>query len=123
MLGSNQSFLDGFRISLFITLYREIECRPFLQRLVTKHFFISRTAFVRVKSGLDGKILIGFADRRKASYDLDKVCGRKDATTGRNLWWISIPGAEEPDLSILLKNLNPPGTGKKKKKGDGPSRR
>ncbi|HPT47690.1 MAG TPA: hypothetical protein PLM07_17565, partial [Candidatus Rifleibacterium sp.] len=44
-------------------------------------------------------------------------------TTGRNLWWVSIPGAEEPDLSILLKNLNPPGTGKKKKKTDGPPRR
>ncbi len=69
------------------------------------------------------KILISFIDRRKVTYDLDKVCGRKDATTGRNLWWVSIPGAEEPDLSILLKNLNPPGTGKKKKKGDGPPRR
>ncbi|MDD3147342.1 MAG: regulatory iron-sulfur-containing complex subunit RicT [Candidatus Riflebacteria bacterium] len=69
------------------------------------------------------KILIGFIDRRKASYDLDKVMGRKDATTGRNLWWVSIPGAEEPDLSILLKNLNPPGSGKKKKKSDGPPRK
>ncbi|HPW60222.1 MAG TPA: hypothetical protein PLK58_16355, partial [Candidatus Rifleibacterium sp.] len=69
------------------------------------------------------KILISFIDRRKVTYDLDKVCGRKDATTGRNLWWVSIPGAEEPDLSILLKNLNPPGTGKKKKKGDGPPRK
>lgn len=65
------------------------------------------------------KILLGFADRHKAYYDLDKVCGRKDQTTGRNLWWVSIPDAEEPDLGILLKNLNPPGSGKKKKKGEG----
>lgn len=64
------------------------------------------------------KILLGFADRHKAYYDLDKVCGRKDQTTGRNLWWVKIPGNEEPDLSILLKNLNPPGSGKRKKKND-----
>ncbi len=80
----------------------------------------AETARVMDINYITRKIMVGFPDRRKATYELDKVCGRKDQTTGRNLWWISIPGAEEPDLGILLKNLNPPGTGKKKKKGDGP---
>jgi cell fate regulator YaaT (PSP1 superfamily) len=69
------------------------------------------------------KILLGFGDRRKAYYDLEKVNGRKDQATGRNLWWISIPGEAEPDLSILLKNLNPPGSGKRKKKPEGAPRK
>lgn len=79
----------------------------------------SETARVMDINYITRKILLGFADRHKAYYDLDNVCGRKDQTTGRNLWWINIPGGEEPDLSILLKNLNPPGSGKKKKKGEG----
>jgi cell fate regulator YaaT (PSP1 superfamily) len=69
------------------------------------------------------KILLGFPDRRKAYYDLSVVHGRKDSVTGRNLWWIQLPDEEEPDLSILLRNLNPPGSGKKKKKSDSPSKR
>ncbi|GAB4271113.1 MAG: hypothetical protein Kow0029_08430 [Candidatus Rifleibacteriota bacterium] len=63
------------------------------------------------------KILIGFADKRKTYYDLDVVHGRKDSVTGRNLWWIQKQDEDEPDLSILLRNLNPPGSGKKKKSG------
>ena len=62
------------------------------------------------------KMLLSYPDRRKAYFDLDVVHGRKDRVTGRNLWWIQLPGEEEPDLSVLLKNLNPPGTGKKKKR-------
>jgi len=62
------------------------------------------------------KVLLGFADRRKNYYDLKAVQGRKDQVTGRNLWWIQLPGESEPDLTLLLKNLNPPGSGKKKKK-------
>ncbi len=62
------------------------------------------------------KLLLGFMDRRKVSYDLSVMHGRKDSATGRNLWWIQEPGEEEPDLSILLRNLNPPGSGKNKKK-------
>lgn len=83
----------------------------------------SETARVMDINYITRKILIGYFDRRKAYFDLDKVCGRKDQTTGRNLWWISIPGAEEPDLSLLLKNLNPPGTGKKKKKNENAPRK
>ncbi|MGM0600124.1 MAG: PSP1 domain-containing protein [Candidatus Rifleibacteriota bacterium] len=64
------------------------------------------------------RILLGFSDRRKAYYQLDVIHGRKDSATGRNLWWIQMPEEEEPDLSILLRNLNPPGSGKKKKKSD-----
>lgn len=65
------------------------------------------------------KILLSFPDRRKNHYSLDQVKGRKDQATGRNLWWISLPGEEgEPDLSVLLRNLNPPGSGKKKKKSE-----
>ena len=64
------------------------------------------------------KVILSFADRRKATYNLDDICGRKDATTGRNLWWVKAESEEEPDLSVLLKNLNPPGTGKKHKKSD-----
>jgi cell fate regulator YaaT (PSP1 superfamily) len=64
------------------------------------------------------KILLGFPDRRKSYYDLDVVHGRKDSTTGRNLWWIQLADEPEPDLTLLLRNLNPPGSGKKKKKGD-----
>jgi cell fate regulator YaaT (PSP1 superfamily) len=64
------------------------------------------------------RILLGFSDRRKSYYQLDVVHGRKDSATGRNLWWIQMPDEEEPDLSILLRNLNPPGSGKKKKKSD-----
>jgi cell fate regulator YaaT (PSP1 superfamily) len=62
------------------------------------------------------KLLLSYPDRRKAYFDLEVVHGRKDKVTGRNLWWIQQEGEEEPDLSVLLKNLNPPGTGKKKKK-------
>ncbi|PKL48067.1 MAG: stage 0 sporulation protein [Candidatus Riflebacteria bacterium HGW-Riflebacteria-2] len=82
----------------------------------------SETARVMDINYITSKILLGFADRRKAHYSLDQVSGRKDQTTGRNLWWISLPGEGEPDLSILLKNLNPPGSGKKKKKTDAPPR-
>ncbi len=64
------------------------------------------------------KVILSFADRRKATYNLDDICGRKDATTGRNLWWVKAESEEEPDLSVLLKNLNPPGTGKKHKKSE-----
>lgn len=64
------------------------------------------------------KILLGFPDRRKAYYDLSVMHGRKDPTTGRNLWWIQLPDEAEPDLTMLLRNLNPPGSGKKKKKGE-----
>lgn len=64
------------------------------------------------------KIVIGFADKRKATYSFDDIRGRKDNSTGRNLWWIKLDGEGEPDLSVLLKNLNPPGTGKKKRKYD-----
>jgi len=81
----------------------------------------AETARVMDINYITSKILLGFADRRKNHYSLDQVKGRKDQATGRNLWWISLPGEEEPDLSILLKNLNPPGSGKKKKKGDSDS--
>ena len=64
------------------------------------------------------KVIIGFADKRKATYNLDDIRGRKDNSTGRNLWWVKTDGENEPDLSVLLKNLNPPGTGKKKRKFD-----
>ena len=64
------------------------------------------------------KILLGFPDRRKAYFDLNVMKGRKDSVTGRNLWWVQLPDEPEPDLSILLRNLNPPGSGKKKKKGE-----
>lgn len=64
------------------------------------------------------KVIIGFADRRKATYNLDDICGRKDSSTGRNLWWVKTENEEEPDLSVLLKNLNPPGTGKKKRNSE-----
>lgn len=64
------------------------------------------------------KIIIGFADRRKIVYSLDDICGRKDSSTGRNLWWVKSENEKEPDLSPLLKNLNPPGSGKKKKKSE-----
>ena len=64
------------------------------------------------------KVILGFADRRKATYNLDDIKGRKDSTTGRNLWWVKADNDNEPDLSVLLKNLNPPGTGKKKKKAE-----
>lgn len=62
------------------------------------------------------KVTLSFADRRKVIFSLDDIKGRRDSTTGRNLWWIHQEGQPEPDLSVLLKNLNPPGTGKKKKK-------
>jgi len=78
----------------------------------------SETARVMDINYITSKILLSFADRRKIHYSLDQVKGRKDQATGRNLWWISLPGEDEPDLSILLKNLNPPGSGKKKKKSD-----
>ena len=64
------------------------------------------------------KVIIGFADKRKATFNLDDIRGRKDNSTGRNLWWVKTEGEKEPDLSVLLKNLNPPGTGKKKRKFD-----
>lgn len=64
------------------------------------------------------KVIIGFADKRKATFNLDDIRGRKDNSTGRNLWWVKTDGETEPDLSVLLKNLNPPGTGKKKRKFD-----
>ena len=64
------------------------------------------------------KVIIGFADKRKITLSLDDIRGRKDNSTGRNLWWVKTDGEKEPDLSILLKNLNPPGTGKKKRKFD-----
>ena len=64
------------------------------------------------------KVIIGFADKRKATFNLDDIRGRKDNSTGRNLWWVKTDGEKEPDLSVLLKNLNPPGTGKKKRKFD-----
>ena len=64
------------------------------------------------------KITISFTDRRKAIFSLDDIKGRRDSTTGRNLWWVHQEGQAEPDLSVLLKNLNPPGTGKKKKKSE-----
>lgn len=82
----------------------------------------AETARVMDINYITSKILLGFADRHKNHYSLDQVCGRKDQATGRNLWWINLPGEEEPDLSILLKNLNPPGSGKKKKRSDGPQR-
>ena len=62
------------------------------------------------------KAVLGFVDRRKITYSFSDVKGRRDAATGRNLWWIQLEGDPEPDLSALLKNLNPPGTGKKKRK-------
>lgn len=64
------------------------------------------------------KVIIGFADRRKLTFNLDDIKGRKDASTGRNLWWVKTENEDEPDLSVLLKNLNPPGTGKKKRKAE-----
>ena len=64
------------------------------------------------------KVIIGFADRRKVTFNLDDIKGRKDSSTGRNLWWVKTDGDDEPDLSVLLKNLNPPGTGKKKKRAE-----
>jgi len=78
----------------------------------------SETARVMDINYITHKILLSFIDRRKVHYALDQVCGRKDQATGRNLWWISLPGEGEPDLSILLKNLNPPGSGKKKRRSD-----
>jgi len=68
------------------------------------------------------RITISYADRRKVQHALEQIKGRKDQATGRNLWWVSIPDQPEPDLSLLLKNLNPPGTGKKKKKSEGAPR-
>lgn len=82
----------------------------------------AETARVMDINYITSKILLGFFDRSKKHFSLDQVSGRKDQATGRNLWWISLPGEEEPDLSVLLKNLNPPGSGKKKKRGDGPAR-
>ena len=64
------------------------------------------------------KIVLAFADKRKATYSFDDIRGRKDNSTGRNLWWVKTDNDNEPDLSVLLKNLNPPGTGKKKRKYD-----
>ncbi len=64
------------------------------------------------------KVIIAFADKRKAIYNLDDIRGRKDNSTGRNLWWVKTENEDEPDLSVLLKNLNPPGTGKKRRKFD-----
>jgi len=63
-------------------------------------------------------MLLGFRDRRKVSYPLDVVKGKRDKPTGRNLWWIQGEDEPEPDLSVLLENLNPPGTGKKKKRSN-----
>ncbi|HAE41178.1 MAG TPA: hypothetical protein DCG57_21465 [Candidatus Riflebacteria bacterium] len=82
----------------------------------------TETARVMDINYITSKILLGFFDRSKKHFSLDQVSGRKDQATGRNLWWISLPGEEEPDLSGLLKNLNPPGSGKKKKRGDGAAR-
>lgn len=64
------------------------------------------------------KIVMIFDDKRKVTYSFDDIRGRKDSSTGRNLWWIKTDGDKEPDLSVLLKNLNPPGTGKKRRKFD-----
>ncbi|NLM17286.1 MAG: stage 0 sporulation protein [Candidatus Riflebacteria bacterium] len=62
------------------------------------------------------KIILSYPDRRVVTFNLSDVKGRKDKATGRNLWWIQGPKDPEPDLGILLENLNPPGTGKKKKR-------
>ncbi len=64
------------------------------------------------------KIVMSFSDKRKMTFSFDDIRGRKDSTTGRNLWWVKTDNEKEPDLSVLLKNLNPPGTGKKKRKYD-----
>lgn len=82
------------------------------------------TARVMDINYITGKILLGYQDRHKTYFSLDDVNGRKDEATGRNLWWISLPGETgEPDLSVLLKNLNPPGSGKKKKKKGAPRKK
>ncbi|MFZ2958292.1 MAG: regulatory iron-sulfur-containing complex subunit RicT [Candidatus Ozemobacteraceae bacterium] len=47
------------------------------------------------------KLLVSYFDRRKNSYSLDCIKGRKEAATGRNLWWVQEPGTPEPDLSLL----------------------
>lgn len=79
------------------------------------------TARVMDINYITGKILLGYQDRHKTYFPLDAVNGRKDDATGRNLWWVSLPGETgEPDLSVLLRNLNPPGSGKKKKKKGNP---
>lgn len=65
------------------------------------------------------KVLLSFKDRRKIYFSLDIIKGKRDVPTGRNLWWLdNVEQFGEPDLSLLLKNLNPPGSGKKKKKAD-----
>lgn len=61
------------------------------------------------------KALVGFYDRRKVAFSLDEVKGRKDAATGRNMWWIQRENESEPDL-LQFYPPPPPGKGKKKKK-------
>jgi len=53
-------------------------------------------------------LLIGFWDRRKVTVSLDIVKGRKDAATGRNMWWVQEEGQSEPDLGILFQQIVPP---------------
>lgn len=76
----------------------------------------AETARVMDINYITKRVILSFIDRRKLICSLDDIKGRKDKVTGRNLWWVHEEGKPEPDLSILLKNLNPPGTGKKKKK-------
>ncbi len=57
------------------------------------------------------KAVLGFADRRKSVVPLDKIRGKKDPATGRNLWWVQ-EGDTEPDLSILQQPAQPAPSGK-----------
>ncbi|MBI3037965.1 stage 0 sporulation protein [bacterium] len=47
------------------------------------------------------KLFVGFLDRRKANFPFSFVRVRKEAGSGRNLWWIQGPDDIEPDLSLL----------------------
>ncbi|MBF0501654.1 MAG: hypothetical protein HQM09_16060 [Candidatus Riflebacteria bacterium] len=68
------------------------------------------------------KLLVSYFDRRKNAYSLDHIKGRKDPSTGRNLWWVQEPGVPEPDLTLLTiipTSIKPEGkTLEKTKEGD-----
>jgi len=51
---------------------------------------------------LTQKAVLGFSERRKLVVSLEKICGKKDPQTGRNLWWVQEPGTSEPDLSLFF---------------------
>ena len=64
------------------------------------------------------KLVASFPDRRKSTFSLEVIKGKRDPATGRNLWWVQGPGEPEPDLSILIP---PPVQSKKNKKRPKPA--